>query len=153
MEDKQARFHKSVFIVPLLLILLSFGLGQTRQLAIVRADARPNVILIVVDALRADHVSAYGYERPTSPNLDVFMSGGVRSAEATSSSSWTFPSNVAMLTGRMPQRIRMNDWGSYSTVVPQEETLLGEALKNGGYRTAGFRLPTDFIFLPSVQRH
>lgn len=100
--------------------------------------ARPNVIFILVDALRADHVSAYGYERPTTPNLDAFMAGGTRFDEATTPSSWTFPSNAAMLTGRMPRRIRMNDWASLSAAVPPEELMLAEALRNGGYRTVGF---------------
>ncbi len=99
---------------------------------------RPNVIFIVVDALRADHVSAYGYERPTTPHLDAFMAGGVRFAEATTASSWTYPSNAAMLTGRMPTRIRMNDWASLTAFVPPEELMLAEALRNGGYRTVGF---------------
>lgn len=138
MGTNQSRSHNLTFIVLILIVLLSFGLGLAKQSAIARADTPPNVIFIIVDALRADHVSAYGYERPTTPNLDTLMGSGVRFAEATSPSSWTFPSNVAMLTGRTPQRIRMDDWGSYSAVVPQEESLLAEVMKSGGYRTAGF---------------
>ncbi len=99
---------------------------------------RPHVIFIVVDALRADHVSAYGYERPTTPYLDAFMASGVRFNEATSPSSWTFPSNASMLTGRMPTRIRMNDWASLTAFVPPEEVMLAEALRAGGYQTVGF---------------
>ena len=100
--------------------------------------ARPNVIFIVVDALRADHVSAYGYERPTTPYLDSFVVGGVRFERATSPSSWTFPSNAAMLTARMPSRIRMSDWGSLRAKVPGEEVMLAELLRAGGYETIGF---------------
>ena len=99
---------------------------------------RPNIILIVVDALRADHISSYGYERPTTPNLDAFMAGGARFAEATSASSWTFPSNATLLTGRMPRRIRMNDWASLTARVPAEELTLAEALKSNGYQTIAF---------------
>ena len=102
------------------------------------SSSRPNLIFIVVDALRADHVSAYGYDRPTTPNLDTFMTGGARFAEATTPSSWTFPSNAGMLTGRMPTRIRMNDWGSFSATVPSAEVMLAEALRDGGYQTVGF---------------
>lgn len=102
------------------------------------AVSRPNIIFVVVDALRADHVSAYGYERRTTPYLDSFMTGGTRFEQATSPSSWTFPSNAAMLTGRMPSRIRMSDWGSLNASVPREEVMLAELLRAGGYQTAGF---------------
>lgn len=142
MKTNKHRSQKPAFVALALLALLSLGpaaaLSHTRRTAAAQATARPNVIFIIVDALRADHVSAYGYERPTTPHLDAFMADGVRFTEATTPSSWTLPSNVSMLTGRMPQRIRMNDWGSYSAFVPPEEILLGQAMKAGGYRTAGF---------------
>lgn len=123
-----------VLLTALCLTTIGFALQPER----VGQTTQPNVIFIMVDALRADHVSAYGYERPTTPNLDAFMTGGTRFAEATTPSAWTYPSNVSMLTGRMPRRIRMNDWASLSAVVPPEETMLAEALKAGGYRTVGF---------------
>jgi arylsulfatase len=117
-----------------LLTIAAFGRGAVQA----QTTPRPNVIFIMVDALRADHVSAYGYARPTTPRLDAFMAGGARFAEATTPSSWTFPSNVSMLTGRMPRRIRMADWASLSAVVPPEEVMLAEAMKAGGYQTVGF---------------
>lgn len=104
----------------------------------VQSQSQPNIIFIVVDALRADHVSAYGYRRPTTPNLDAFMANGARFAEATTASSWTYPSNAAMLSGRMPSRMDIKDWGSFASTVPASELLLAEALKGGGYRTVGF---------------
>ncbi len=142
MEMNPHRPRQPIFaalaLVALLSLGLAAGLGHAHRPAAAQAGTRPNVIFIVVDALRADHVSAYGYERPTSPHLDAFMAGGARFDEATSPSSWTFPSNVSMLTARMPQRVRMNDWGSYASTVHPEELLLSEAMKNGGYHTAGF---------------
>lgn len=123
--------------VVILLVALLAALVIVHQQARAQA-ARPNVIFIMVDALRADHVSAYGYARPTTPNLDAFMAGGARFAEATTPSSWTLPSNAAMLTGRMPHRLRMNDWASLAAAVQPEELMLAEALRNGGYRTIGF---------------
>lgn len=129
---------KTVALIAALAFCLLTGLSYKLQPVSAQASSRPNVIFIVVDALRSDHVSSYGYERPTTPNLDAFMADGVRFAEATSPSSWTYPSNAAMLTGRMPERIRMNDWASLNAVLPQEELMLAEAMKNGGYRTVGF---------------
>lgn len=98
---------------------------------------RPNIIVIVVDALRADHVSAYGYERPTTPHLDAFMADGVRFAEATSVSPWTLPSNAALLTGRLPSRMRVRDWASLKARLPEEEVMLAEVLRDAGYQTTG----------------
>jgi arylsulfatase len=124
----------ALLIVLCLLTVAAFGRGVAQA----QQAPRPNVIFIMVDALRADHVSAYGYQRPTTPYLDAFMAGGARFAEVTTPSSWTFPSNAGMLTGRMPRRIRMTDWASLSAVVPQEEVMLAEAMKAGGYQTVGF---------------
>lgn len=102
------------------------------------ANAMPNIIFIVVDALRADHVSSYGYERPTTPNLDALMAAeGVRFEQAITASSWTYPSNAAMLTGRMPSRLGIN-WSDVQTSIPSGEALLAEHLHNAGYYTAGF---------------
>ena len=63
---------------------------------------RPNLLLISIDTLRADHLGVYGYERDTSPNLDAFAARSVRYAEAVAPAPWTLPSHVAMLSGRHP---------------------------------------------------
>ncbi len=104
----------------------------------VAAATMPNIIFVVVDALRADHVSSYGYERPTTHNLDAMMAAeGVRFEQAITASSWTYPSNAAMLTGRMPSRLGV-DWSSFESSIPASETLLAEHLQDAGYYTAGF---------------
>src|SRR5258706_5239767 len=55
---------------------------------------QPNIVLLIVDSVRADHVSAYGYARSTTPNLDTLMADqGVRFEQATATAPWTFPSN------------------------------------------------------------
>ena len=59
----------------------------------------PNVLVIVVDTLRADHVSSYGYAHPTTPNLDRLAQQGVRFDNAISPCSWSLPSHVSLLTG------------------------------------------------------
>src|SRR5580704_7462888 len=60
----------------------------------------PNVLVIVVDTLRADHLSSYGYARPTSPNLDRLVRQGILFENAISTTSWSLPSHVSLLTGR-----------------------------------------------------
>lgn len=102
------------------------------------ATELPTVILVVVDALRPDHVSGYGYARPTTPNLDQRLIGtGASFLDATAASSWTYPSNAAMLTGRLPSDIGVH-WHSDATRIPESETMLAEHLKAAGYTTAGF---------------
>ncbi len=60
---------------------------------------RPNVILISIDTIRRDHLSVYGYERETSPNLDAFATDAEIYENAISNSCWTLPSHASMLTG------------------------------------------------------
>ena len=106
-----------------------------------RAQARPlatapPIILIVVDSLRSDHVSANGYLRSTTPNLDAWIaSQGASFRNATSPSPWTFPANAAMMTGRSPFQVGAN-WDSRS--LPAAVAVLPEYLHAAGYYTAGF---------------
>ena len=66
-----------------------------------------NVVFILVDTLRADHLSAYGYERPTSPNVDALAASGVRFGDHVSQSSWTKCSMASLWTGLYPARSRV----------------------------------------------
>src|SRR5262245_1796559 len=68
-------------------------------LACRHTSPRPNVVLIVIDTLRADHLGCYGYPRATSPYLDSFAHRGVRFANARATSSWTLPTVASILTG------------------------------------------------------
>jgi arylsulfatase A-like enzyme len=62
------------------------------SITIANADHdKPNVLVIVIDTVRADHLSSYGYQRETSPNIDRLASESVLFANAISTSSWTVP--------------------------------------------------------------
>lgn len=101
-----------------------------------RGSSLPNIILIMADALRADHVSAYGYGRATTPNLDSFIaSQGARFAEATTTCPWTYPANAAIHTGRTPVSLNAN-WNN--VYLPDDAQTLAEYLHMAGYYTAGF---------------
>jgi len=97
-----------------------------------RAGARPNVILYVIDTLRADHLGVYGYGRDTSPHIDRWAAGWVVFERAHAPSSWTRPSMVSLLSGLDPIRHRVED---RLDVIPAEVALLGERLAAGGYAT------------------
>ncbi len=62
------------------------------------AKGQPNVLIIIIDALRADHLSAYGYARPTTPNLEEFAAEGILFEKAFSTSHWTLPGHKGILS-------------------------------------------------------
>lgn len=94
----------------------------------------PNVILIVLDTVRADHLSLHGYERPTSPNLDRLAQRGVRFDQARAAAPWTLASHATLFTGRWPHEL---DARWMHPMRPDVATL-AEFLGNQGYATAGF---------------
>ena len=81
-------------------------------------------VLVVVDTLRADHVSCYGYARETSPAIDRLAAGGVRFERAYSASSWTTPSVASILTGRHPSSHGIAGFEALDADVPRAATLL-----------------------------
>ena len=64
----------------------------------------PNIVLISIDTLRADHLGAYGYARDTSPNIDALARRGVLFEKAFTPAPWTLPAHASMLTGLTPYR-------------------------------------------------
>ncbi len=95
----------------------------------------PDIVLVSVDSLRPDHLGCYGYAKPTSPRIDSLARGGVRCDAAVSTTSWTLPAHAAMLTGLFDTTHGVTDNGLQ---LPDEVRTLPEALRDAGYRTAGF---------------
>jgi len=92
----------------------------------------PNILLYVVDTLRADHLGLYGYERPVSPALDDFASQATIFDSAVAQSSWTQPSVASMMTSRYPSEVGADYKFS---VLPDDVETLAEHLSDAGYRT------------------
>lgn len=96
---------------------------------------RPDIVLISIDSLRADHLGCYGYRRQTSPVIDRIASEGVSFENAFSTTSWTLPAHGALFTGL---------YDSAHGVVTTKQRLseahltLAEVLLEEGYQTAGF---------------
>ncbi len=106
-----------------------------------REDARarpaascPNVLLVVMDTVRADHLSLYGYERATTPALDRLAKRGVRFESARATAPWTLPSHASFFTGRWPHELNVQWMTPLQTSFP----MLAEYLGTQGYATAGF---------------
>ena len=94
----------------------------------------PNVVLIVIDTLRRDHVGCYGYTKPTTPQLDKLASQAVRAEEMIASSSWTVPSLMSIFTGLPPSLHQ----ATYKTRFGPGITTLADELHGQGYQTVGY---------------
>ncbi len=100
-----------------------------------RREEKPSVIVIVVDTLRADHLTQYGYERSTSPALAQFSAQSTFFSAAYSTSSWTQPSVASLFTGLLPARHGVVKQG---TILPAELDTLAGLLSEGGWQSVGF---------------
>ena len=99
-------------------------------------SAPPNVLLITIDTVRADHVGAYGAATGATPAIDRLAREGVRFADATSQAPLTGPAHAAILTGDYPARFGVRD--NATTPIPSGVGTLATLLKSRGYRTGGF---------------
>ncbi len=95
----------------------------------------PNVLLFVIDTLRADRLGSYGYGRPTSPNFDALAADGALFEHATAQSPWTMPSMASLWSSRHPANHRVVL--SPRQLAPDLE-LLPERFLAEGYETVGF---------------
>ena len=92
-----------------------------------------NLLLVVVDALRADHMSLYGYPRATTPNLDRLAADSLVFTRAISQSSWTMPATASLLTGLYPPEHGVTDGRSLSFAFD----TVAERLQEIGFTTFG----------------
>ncbi len=98
-------------------------------------DARPNVLLVSIDTLRRDHLSCYGYERETSPNIDSLADEGVLFQTVVAPSAWTLPVHTTLLTALPPTQHDVIT--PYRRLKPDVVTL-PTVLRDAGYATAAF---------------
>jgi arylsulfatase A-like enzyme len=94
----------------------------------------PNILLIVMDTVAADHLSLHGYRRPTSKTLVELAEHGIRFDAAQSAAPWTLPSHAAMFTGCWMHELAVG----WLTPLDDARPTLAEFLSSKGYATAGF---------------
>jgi arylsulfatase A-like enzyme len=94
----------------------------------------PNIILISIDTLRADHLSCYGYKRPTTPQLDRIAAEGILFKNAYSTAVWTPPAHASMLTGLYPSQHGTVNFRKLNDKIP----TIAQTLRDHGFATAGF---------------
>jgi arylsulfatase A-like enzyme len=132
-------------IIVCLLAACSFARGPIVEHAALRnlpttTAAAPNILLVVMDTVRADALGLHGYHRDTSPNLTRLARKGVRFEQAIAPATWTLPSHASIFTGRWPDEL------SVGLDFPLDSTFptLAEYLSARGYATAGFAANTYF---------
>lgn len=125
--------RRSVLHVVLAALLLAAASGCERRDAAGTALPVRNVILILVDTLRADHTSLYGYARDTTPELERRAGDGVVFERARSQSACTFPSVNSLLTSRHPATFFHQGFRNFS--IPPGVPSIAEVLKAKGYTT------------------
>ena len=110
-------------------LIAGAGCGRT-------ASAPPNVLVVTLDTLRADHVGAYGYAAAKTPTLDALAARGARFANATTTTPLTLSAHTSLFTGTFPGYHGIRDNTGFH--VDDSLTTLAEVLKAKGYRTGGF---------------
>ena len=129
------------FLVPLLLASIALACGAARPApapggagpqARATAPPRPDLVLVVIDALRADRLGLLGAPRATTPALDRRLAGGLVFEHATTPIPFTAPSVISLLTGRYPQNHRVR---LIFQRLPPEQATVPERLAALGYRT------------------
>ena len=96
---------------------------------------KPNIIWIVMDTVRVDHLSCYGHQRNTTPNIDRIASEGVLFEKAFATAPWTLPSHASMVTGVFPAKHGTDtEHGVLDTRFP----TIAKVLQNRGYQTFAY---------------
>lgn len=121
-------------LLTLAFVTLNGALGYYAADHAAAAKRRPNIILIMVDTLRADHVGCYGYRRNTTPNIDRLAAGSTLYSRAIAQGSWTPWSVFSFMSSHYADifQVRMpgDEFRYYYPMLP-------EVLREQGYYTAG----------------
>ena len=101
--------------------------------------SKPNVLIISIDSLRADHMGTYGYAKNITPFLDSLAKRGVVFEQASSPGVFTFQVDISVLSGMYPSEHKVIDW---NRKMSSETTLFTRMLKQDGYSSAIFASPS-----------
>jgi len=136
---------KIFFIAAMVIVAAGFSLWRLFP----KHPAKPNVVLVVIDTLRADHLPFYGYPKETAPFLSELAAQGAVFEKAYAASSWTAPATASIFTSLYPFQhgVTMGLFAQKNLIkedprikinrIPEDLTTLPEALRINGYRTFG----------------
>jgi arylsulfatase A-like enzyme len=125
-----------VFCLPLIINLVIHITSSETNLD--KNIHKPNVMLIVIDTLCADHLGCYGYSRNTSPNVDMLAKEGVLFENAFAQVPWTLPSIMSIMTSLYPSVHELDLPANSGRKLDEERKTLAEYLNEKGYRTGAF---------------
>jgi choline-sulfatase len=131
---KARMLNARMLVAPMLVAIVLAGSRTSAQTSAPR-NSFPDVYLITIDTLRADHVGCYGYKQVETPALDALAADGIRFTQAFTHSPITNTSHITILTGLLPSVHGVTDFGI--PLSPQHVTA-AELLKKQGYQTAAF---------------
>src|SRR6266480_6836854 len=121
-------------MLPFRLCLLTFlAICASASLGTTSPGAAPNVVVITIDTLRADHLGCYGYKQIRTPNIDALAADSVRFERAYTPVPVTLPAHTAIFTGTYPLLSGIHDF-SANKLGPTQPTL-ASVLKEQGYTT------------------
>lgn len=130
-------FSPVVWRVGIILLIIALSINAAGVgLKYFNPNTGPNIILLLMDTLRADHLGCYGYTRPTSPHIDEFGKGSLLFERALSNSPWTKPSMGSLFTSKYPSSHLAFNW---SDDLNDVNLTLAELLKNLNYFTVAFQ--------------
>ena len=125
------------WILSISLVIILFGLFSFYYLHM--KPARPNIILILIDALRKDHLGCYGYQKNTSPNIDLFAEEAFKFEDTISTCSWTSPSIASLFTSLYVSSHGLLTHSQKTTdILDLNLVTLAEVLKENGYTASAF---------------
>lgn len=151
-EKGRAILRRAVPVLALTTILL--GVGVTARAGIVERRAlaslppppagAPDVLLIILDTVRAKSLGLYGADRPTTPTLDSLAADATVFERAIAPAPWTLTSHASMFTGRWPHELS----AGWSDPLDATHPTLAEVLGRTGYVTAGFVANLSYVSRP-----
>ena len=126
-------------LIPILLLVFMIYDYQQKRHFQKKADtmvkSKPNIVFIVIDTLRADRLSCYGYSRQTSPNIDALAREGVRYAKVIAPGGWTLPTHASIFSGMYVSKHGANLEGNY---LGDDLLTMAEYFSGKGYYSVGF---------------
>ncbi|MCH7597352.1 MAG: sulfatase-like hydrolase/transferase, partial [Planctomycetes bacterium] len=121
------RYARASSVILAAVILLGCSACEPGDTPKREAQELQGIVLILLDTVRADHVGCYGYDRPTTPNMDALAKRGVRFDQVIAPSPWTLPSVAALLSAQHPTR----EFASTRKIT----TSVVEDLQRAGFET------------------
>lgn len=137
MKPRPTLLYSKIWTCAATLVLLATGCASqpASEEGAAPEVRRPNVLLLSIDTLRADHLGSYGYYRDTSPRLDALAAAGTRFEQVYAPTPWTLPSHASLLTGVHAYDLGMRHKKSG---IPHDAPRLARSLAEAGYDTAAW---------------